>query len=71
MSEDQDARWQQIIDARVDFGDEGTSDDVVPLRPAEGRPARRADRKAAQFDEALSGFSSWSSVERPRRRLSA
>ena len=74
MSEDQNARWQQIIDARVDFGDPitDTDDDVVPLRATErsGSP-RRSDRKAAQFNEALSSFSSWSSVERPRRRLSA
>jgi hypothetical protein len=70
MSEDQDARWQQIIDARVDFGDGVSDDDVVPLRAGEQKRSR-SDRKAAQFDEALSGFSSWSSVERPRRRLSA
>jgi hypothetical protein len=72
MSEDQDARWQQIIDARVDFGDGATDDDVVPLRATErSGSSRRSDRKAAQFNEALSSFDSWSSVERPRRRLSA
>jgi hypothetical protein len=72
MSEEQDVRWQQIIDARVDFGDGVSDHDVVPLRATErGGSTRRADRKAAQFNEALSSFSSWSSVERPRRRMSA
>jgi hypothetical protein len=72
MSEDQDARWQQIIDARVDFGDGVSDDDVVPLRsPERSGSSRRSNRKAAQFNEALSSFNSWSSVERPRRRLSA
>jgi hypothetical protein len=70
MSEEQDARWQQIIDARADLGDE--SDSVVPLHAPgrEGR-ARHRSSKTAEFDEALSGFSSWSSVEPRRRRLSA
>jgi hypothetical protein len=72
MSKEQDARWQQIVDARVDFGEESTGDDVVPLRAAEqSRASRSSARKAAQFNEALSSFSSWSSVERPRRRMSA
>ena len=73
MSEEQDARWQQIVDARVDFGDETPlDDDAVPLRAAErSRESRSSARKAAQFNEALLGFSSWSSVEPRRRRLSA
>lgn len=79
MSEDQDARWQQIVDARVDFGDEAPrsepmpyDDQVVPLEAAErNRTSRMRDRKAAQFNEALSSFSSWSSVEPRRRRMSA
>ena len=85
MSEEQDARWQQIVDARVDFGDESPAaepapfdaaayddDDVVPLERAQrSRESRIRDRKAAQFDEALSSFSSWSSVEPRRRRMSA
>jgi hypothetical protein len=70
MSEEQDARWRQIIDARADFGDE--TDAVIPLHDA-GRQdtPRRRSSKTAEFDEALSGFSSWSSVEPRRRRLSA
>ncbi len=79
MSEEQDARWQQIVDARVDFGDEAPGsrpapydDDVVPIRAAErSRASRSSARKAAQFNEALSGFSTWSSVEPRRRRMSA
>jgi hypothetical protein len=79
MSEDQDARWQQIVDARVDFSDEGPAsepipydDQVVPLEAAEqNRTSRMRDRKAAQFNEALSSFSSWDSVEPRRRRMSA
>jgi hypothetical protein len=70
MSEEQDARWQEIIDARADLGDE--SESVVPLRPHghEGERRRRSSKSAA-FDEALSGFSSWSTAEPRRRRLSA
>jgi hypothetical protein len=79
MSEEQDARWQQIVDARVDFSDEAPAsepmpydDQVVPLEAAErNRTSRMRDRKAAQFNEALSSFSSWSSVEPRRRRMSA
>jgi hypothetical protein len=79
MSEDQDARWQQIVDARVDFSDEGAAaepmpydDQVVPLEAAEqNRASRMRDRKAAQVNEALSSFSSWDSVEPRRRRMSA
>lgn len=79
MSEEQDARWQQIVDARADFSDEAPAsepmlydDQVVPLQAAEQkRESRLRDRKAAQFNEALSSFSSWSSVEPPRRRMSA
>ena len=48
MSEDQDARWQQIVDARVDFSDEGAAaepmpydDQVVPLEAAEQNRASR------------------------------
>jgi hypothetical protein len=79
MSEEQDARWQQIVDARVDFSDEAPASDpmpydddqVVPLEAAERNRTRTRDRKAAQFNEALSSFSSWSSVEPRRRRMSA
>lgn len=65
--EEQDARWQEILDARADLADE-----PVPLRGVgrDGEP-RRGSRKSAQFNEALSGLGSWSSVDQPRRRMSA
>jgi hypothetical protein len=84
MSEEQDARWQQIVDARVDFSEDAPladpaadpapydDDDVIPLQAAEqSRASRSSARKAAQFNEALSSFSDWSSVEPRRRRMSA
>jgi hypothetical protein len=65
--EEQSARWQDLMEARADFGDE-----VVPLRAAQNDARRRhPSRKLALFDEALSGWANWSSVDRPRRRLSA
>jgi hypothetical protein len=67
MHEERDARWQEIMEARVDFADE-----PAPLRPV-GRngPERRRGSKSEQFNEALSDLGSWSSVEQSRRRLSA
>jgi hypothetical protein len=66
--EEKDARWQEIVDARVDFGDES-----APQLRAVGSdaPPRRASSKSEQFNEALSGLGSWSTVESPRRRMSA
>jgi hypothetical protein len=65
--EERNARWQAIMDAQAEIVSE-----PVPLRPArEGEPARTRDRKSQQFNEALSGLGSWSSVEPSRRRLSA
>jgi hypothetical protein len=68
MSEDeQNARWQKILDAQAEIVGE-----PVPLHPArEDRSGRTPGRKSQQFNEALADLSSWSSVERPRRRLSA
>ena len=67
--EQQDARWQDIMEAREDFADE-----PAPLRPVgrdgEERP-RRGSRKSAQFNEALSDLGSWSTLDQPRRRMSA
>jgi hypothetical protein len=66
--EEKDARWQEIIDARVDFGEES-----APQLRAVGSSAqpRRASSKSEQFNEALSGLGSWSTVESSRRRMSA
>jgi hypothetical protein len=65
--EERDARWQEIVDARVDFSDESTQ-----LQAVDGKRTRRqTSSKSEQFNEALSGLTSWSTVEGSRRRLSA
>ena len=65
--EEKDARWQEIIDARIDFADE-----PAPLRAvAPDGTRRRASSKSEEFNEALSSLGSWSTVEQPRRRMSA
>ena len=71
--EEQDARWQEILEARADFaGPTEFSDQPLPLRQVGSDAApRRGSRKSARFDEALSDLGSWSSIDAPRRRLSA
>jgi hypothetical protein len=65
--EERDARWQDIVDARIDFSDESAQ-----LQAVDGkRTRRRTSSKSEQFNEALSGLTSWSTVEPSRRRLSA
>jgi hypothetical protein len=65
--EERDARWQDIVDARIDF-----SDEPAQLQAVDGkRTRRRTSSKSEQFNEALSGLTSWSTVEPSRRRLSA
>jgi hypothetical protein len=69
MDEERDTRWQEIMDAQADFADQ-----PAQLREAGlDRPPRRrrGDRKSEQFNEALSDLGSWSSLDEPRRRLSA
>jgi hypothetical protein len=66
--EEKDARWQEIIDARVDFG-EGSAPQLRAV--GSSTPPRRASSKSEQFNEALSGLTSWSTVESSRRRMSA
>jgi hypothetical protein len=67
MDEERDARWQEILEAQSEIVDE-----PVPLhRAREDRAARPAERKSQRFAEALSDLGSWSSVEAPKRRLSA
>jgi hypothetical protein len=80
MNEEHDTRWQEILDARGDLDDEPApirpdlDDEPAPIRPV-GRDGdqrqRRGSRKSAQFNEALSDLGSWSSVDQPRRRMSA
>ena len=65
--EERDARWQDIVDARIDFADE-----PAELQAVDGKQTRRrTSSKSEQFNEALSGLTSWSTVEGSRRRLSA
>jgi hypothetical protein len=69
MNEEHDARWLDIMEAREDFADE-----AAPLRPVSRdgvERQRRGSRKSAQFNEALSGLGSWSTLDQPRRRMSA
>jgi hypothetical protein len=64
---EEDARWQAILDAQAEIVSQ-----PVPLHPArEGGASRRPTRKSAQFDEALSDLGSWSTLDQPRRRMSA
>ncbi len=66
--EERDARWQEIVEARSDFSE----DQPAELRAVGGKGARRrTSSKSEQFNEALSGLTSWSTVEGSRRRLSA
>lgn len=68
MGEEQrDERWQEILEAQADFVDQPEPLHVVGKDGAR----RRASSKSEQFNEALSALGSWSSVEQPRRRLSA
>jgi hypothetical protein len=67
MNEEENARWQAILDAQAEIVSQ-----PAPLHLSrEGRSGRSAERKSQQFNEALSGLGSWSSVERPRRGLQA
>jgi hypothetical protein len=64
--EERDARWQEIMEARVDFTEEPAS-----LRAVGGNSTRRrTSSKSELFNEALSSLGDWSTVE-PRRRMSA
>jgi hypothetical protein len=68
MDEERDARWQEIMDAQADFADQPAQMHAVEQGSP---PRRRVGRKSEQFNEALSGLGSWSSLDEPRRRLSA
>ena len=67
MDEERDARWQAILDVQAEIVDQ-------PVSASPGERARsrgRASSKTIQFNEALSGLGSWSSVQPTERRLSA
>jgi hypothetical protein len=69
MDEERDTRWQEIMDAQADFSDQPAQLHEVGQDSPQRR--RRGDRKSEQFNEALSDLGSWSSLDEPRRRLSA
>ena len=70
---EEDARWQEILDAREELaGPSEFADRPVPLDSVRRRSgAGRGGRKPQLFNEALSDLGSWSTAEAPRRRLSA
>jgi len=69
---EEDARWQEILDAREELaGPSELADQPVPLDSVRRRGAGRGGRKSQLFNEALSDLGSWSTAEAPRRRLSA
>ncbi len=67
MDEERDARWQAIMEAQAEIADQPQSEN--PAGPARSRG--RGSSKTVQFNEALSGLGSWSSVQHTGRRLSA
>jgi hypothetical protein len=69
---EEDARWQEILDAREELaGPSEIADQPVPLDSVRRSRAGRGGRKSQLFNEALSDLGSWSTAEAPRRRLSA
>jgi len=70
---EEDARWQEILEAHEDFAiPSELADQPVPLDSARRREgAGRGGRKSQLFNEALSDLGSWSTAEAPRRRFSA
>lgn len=70
---EEDARWQEILEARGDFAvPSELSDQPVPLDSVRRRgDPGRGGRKSQLFNEALSDLGSWSTAESPRRRHSA
>ena len=69
--EERDARWQEILAARADFAEADFAEEPARIPRGRSGASAREGRKSQRFNEALSGLGSWSSVERPRRRLSA
>jgi hypothetical protein len=69
---DRDARWQALLVMRAQF-DQDEAGGTAPSVPAPGTGSlgQHKFRRVARFDEALSGWTGWSAVEAPQRRLSA
>ena len=69
---EEDARWQEILDAREELASPSElSESPVPLDSVRRKRSGRGGRKSELFNEALSDLGSWSIAEPPRRRLSA
>ena len=69
---ERDARWQQLVALQAQFDrDDGGAAAQPEAVSGVGSLAQHKIRRAARFDEALSGFDGWASVEAPQRRLSA
>jgi hypothetical protein len=68
---DRDARWQALLVLRAQFDQDETGNTAADQAAGAGSLGRHKFRRAARFDEALSGWTGWSSVEAPQRRLSA
>ena len=67
MDEERDARWQAIMEAQAEIVDQQQSENPAGRARSRGR----GSSKTVQFDEALSGLGSWSTVQHTERRLSA
>ena len=69
---ERDERWQQLLSLRAQYDqDDGAAAGQAESVSGVGSLAQHKFRRAARFDEALSGFGGWASVEAPQRRLSA
>ncbi|MEK6277918.1 MAG: hypothetical protein AABM29_07895 [Actinomycetota bacterium] len=69
---EQNQRWQALLVLRAQFDQDEKGGTVPSGSPAAaGSLAHHKFRRAARFDEALSGWTGWSAVEAPQRRLSA
>jgi hypothetical protein len=66
---DRDARWQALLAAQAEVAQDDGQATGASGRGTSRR--RHPSRRAARFDEALSGWAGWSEVEAPDRRLSA
>ena len=68
---EQDQRWQALLVLRAQFDQDAMGGASPGQSAAAGSLAHHKFRRAARFDEALSGWTGWSAVEAPQRRLSA
>jgi hypothetical protein len=71
MDEERDARWQAILEAQAEIVDQPVSTGPAGGSAGRARTRGRSSSKSIQFNEALSGLGSWSTVQHTERRLSA